>query len=134
MSSWTGPSSVTPRLWLCAATTPLSTGNRWQIRKAAGLIAKAKKPVLYVGGGVISSDSHAELAELVALTKIPVTLTLMGLGAYPGNDPLFMGMLGMHGTYTANMAVHHSDLLIAVGVASTIASPERSPNFLPTRR
>ena len=95
---------------------PTVHGNRWQIRKAAGLIAKAKKPVLYVGGGVIASDSHAELDELVALTKIPVTLTLMGLGAYPGNDPLFMGMLGMHGTYAANMAVHHSDLLIAVGV------------------
>ncbi len=95
---------------------PTVQGNRWQIRKAAQLISKAKKPVLYVGGGVIASDSHEELGELVGLTQIPVTLTLMGLGAFPGNHPLFMGMLGMHGTYAANMAVHHSDLLIAVGV------------------
>ncbi len=94
---------------------PTVQGNRWQIRKAAQLMAKAKKPVLYVGGGVIASDSHEELAELVALSRIPVTLTLMGLGAFPGTHPLFMGMLGMHGTYAANMAVHHCDLLIAVG-------------------
>lgn len=95
---------------------PTVQGNRWQIKKAAQLIAKSKRPVLYVGGGVICSDSHEELFELVSLSKIPVTLTLMGLGAFPGNHPLFMGMLGMHGTYAANMAVHHSDLLIAVGV------------------
>lgn len=95
---------------------PTIQGNRWQIKKAAQLIAKSKKPVLYVGGGVIASDSHEELLELVSLAKIPVTLTLMGLGAFPGNHPLFMGMLGMHGTYAANMAIHHSDLLIAVGV------------------
>ena len=94
---------------------PTVQGNRWQIRKAAQLMAKAKKPVLYVGGGVIASDSHEELAELVSLSRIPVTLTLMGLGAFPGTHPLFMGMLGMHGTYAANMAVHHCDLLIAVG-------------------
>ena len=94
---------------------PTVQGNRWQIRKAAQLMAKAKKPVLYVGGGVIASDSHEELSELVSLSRIPVTLTLMGLGAFPGNHPLFMGMLGMHGTYAANMAVHHCDLLIAVG-------------------
>ncbi|MEC4682835.1 MAG: biosynthetic-type acetolactate synthase large subunit [Nitrospirota bacterium] len=95
---------------------PTVQGNRWQIKKAAQLIAKSKKPVLYVGGGVICSESHEELMELVSLTKIPVTLTLMGLGAFPGTHPLFMGMLGMHGTYAANMAIHHSDLLIAVGV------------------
>jgi acetolactate synthase-1/2/3 large subunit len=94
---------------------PTVQGNRWQIKKAAQLIAKSKKPVLYVGGGVICSDSHDELFELASLTKIPVTLTLMGLGAFPGDHPLFMGMLGMHGTYAANMAVHHTDLLIAVG-------------------
>jgi acetolactate synthase-1/2/3 large subunit len=94
---------------------PTVQGNRWQIRKAAQLMAKAKKPVLYVGGGVIASDSHEELSELVSLSRIPVTLTLMGLGAFPGTHPLFMGMLGMHGTYAANMAVHHCDLLIAVG-------------------
>src|SRR5260370_27051184 len=76
---------------------------------------RAKKPVLYVGGGVISSNAHAELRELAELTQIPVTTTLMGLGAFPSEHPLSLEMLGMHGTYYANMAVHHSDVLVAVG-------------------
>ena len=73
------------------------------------------KPVLYVGGGVILSDAHTELTELATRLNIPVTMTLMGLGAFPGSHELSMGMLGMHGTYTANMAVANCDLLIAVG-------------------
>src|SRR2546425_1266889 len=76
---------------------------------------RAKKPVLYVGGGVISSNAHAELRELAELTQIPVTTTLMGLGSFPMEHPLSIEMLGMHGTYYANMAVHHSDVLVAVG-------------------
>jgi len=71
--------------------------------------------VLYVGGGAISSDAHVELRRLAELTEIPVTTTLMGLGAFPSEHPLSLGMLGMHGTYYANMAVHDSDCLIAVG-------------------
>lgn len=86
-----------------------------QIEKACKKIMKAKRPVLYVGGGVILSDSAKELTELAIKLNIPVTMTLMGLGAFPGTHELSMGMLGMHGTYTANMAVAECDLLIAVG-------------------
>jgi acetolactate synthase-1/2/3 large subunit len=86
-----------------------------QIEKACKKIIKAKKPILYVGGGIILSDSSKELNELATKLNIPVTMTLMGLGAFPGTSDLSMGMLGMHGTYTANMAVAECDLLIAVG-------------------
>ena len=86
-----------------------------QVEKACRRIMKATRPVLYVGGGVILSNSGKELTELAEKLSIPVTMTLMGLGAYPGSQRLSMGMLGMHGTYTANMAVAECDLLIAVG-------------------
>ena len=86
-----------------------------QIAKVCKLIQKSKKPVFYVGGGVILSNASNELTELAKKLNIPVTMTLMGLGAYPGTDDLSLGMLGMHGTYVANMAVAHSDLLISVG-------------------
>ncbi|MGW8194112.1 MAG: biosynthetic-type acetolactate synthase large subunit [Desulforhopalus sp.] len=86
-----------------------------QIDKACKKILKAEKPVLYVGGGVILSDASADLTLLAKNLHIPVTMTLMGLGAFPGTHELSMGMLGMHGTYTANMAVAECDLLIAVG-------------------
>ena len=91
-----------------------SPHNR-QVEKACKLIMQAKRPVLYVGGGVILSNASAELTELATKLNIPVTMTLMGLGAFPGTHDLSMGMLGMHGTYTANMAVAECDLLIAVG-------------------
>ncbi len=86
-----------------------------QIKKAADLIMASKKPVIYTGGGVIISGAAHELIELVEKTQVPCTNTLMGLGGVPGTHPLFMGMLGMHGTVFANRAVHESDLLIAVG-------------------
>ena len=86
-----------------------------QIEKACRRIMKATRPVLYVGGGVILSNASKELTELAQKLGIPVTMTLMGLGAFPGTHELSMGMLGMHGTYTANMAVAECDLLIAVG-------------------
>ena len=86
-----------------------------QIAKACKAILKAKKPVIYAGGGVIASNSNEELTELAKKLNIPVTMTLMGLGGFPGTDKLSMGMLGMHGTYYSNMAVSKCDLLIAVG-------------------
>ncbi len=86
-----------------------------QVEKACRKIIKARRPVLYVGGGVILSNSSKELTDLAISLQIPVTMTLMGLGAFPGTHRLSMGMLGMHGTYTANMAVAECDLLIAVG-------------------
>ncbi len=94
---------------------PNTTPHPRQVEKACRAILKAKRPVLYVGGGVILSDSHEELTTLARRLSLPVTMTLMGLGGFPGTDPLSLGMLGMHGTYAANMAVAKSDLLIAVG-------------------
>ena len=97
------------------SSNPNYSPNRKQLRKAAELIAQAERPAIYAGGGVISSDSAAELVRLAELCQCPVTTTLMGLGAFPGDHPLWLGMLGMHGTYTANMAVNSCDVLISVG-------------------
>ncbi|MBI2553660.1 MAG: biosynthetic-type acetolactate synthase large subunit [Candidatus Rokubacteria bacterium] len=94
---------------------PTYDGHPGQIKKAASAMLRAKRPVLYVGGGAISSDAAAEVRRLAELTQIYVTTTLMGLGAFPSEHPLSLEMLGMHGTYYANMAVHHSDCLVAVG-------------------
>src|SRR2546430_7937903 len=87
---------------------PNYDGHPGQIKRAAKLLARAKKPVLYVGGGVISADASAELMELAELWQLPVTQTLMGLGSFPIEHPLSLDMLGMHGSYYANMAGHHS--------------------------
>ncbi len=94
---------------------PHYEGNPVQIKRAAELIRKAKRPVLYVGGGVIIGNASQELRELAELTRIPVATTNMGKGAFDENHPLALHMLGMHGTYYANMAVYNCDLLIAVG-------------------
>src|SRR6266545_1394920 len=106
---------VWPERVVLRSYNPTYEGHLGQIKKAARSLVRAKRPVLYVGGGVISSDAHGELAELAALTQIPVTTTLMGLGAFPSEDALSLGMLGMHGTYFSNMAVHHADVLVAIG-------------------
>lgn len=95
---------------------PTYHGNKWMIKQAAQMITKAKKPVIMAGGGVILSGASKELKELAEITKTPVTMTLMGLGSFPGTHKLSMGMLGMHGTYYANNAVQNSDLLIGIGV------------------
>ena len=94
---------------------PTVEGHVGQIKRALKSLKKAKRPVLYFGGGVILDDAHAELIDVARRLHLPVTGTLMGLGGYPGNDPQFLGMLGMHGTYEANMAMHHADVLFAVG-------------------
>ena len=94
---------------------PTYDGSRWKIKQAADAIMKAKRPILYVGGGVVLSGASPEVKELAEFTQIPVDMTLMALGAFPGDHPLSLGMLGMHGTYVANMAMHYSDLVIAVG-------------------
>ncbi|MFH1137382.1 MAG: biosynthetic-type acetolactate synthase large subunit [Pseudomonadota bacterium] len=86
-----------------------------QVQKAVDLLFESRRPVLYAGGGVISSGAHRELANLAESLLIPVTTTLMGLGGFPGAHELSLGMLGMHGTYRANMAVQNCDLLVAVG-------------------
>ena len=110
---------------------PTYDGHPGQIKKAARAIARAKRPVLYVGGGVISSDGSPELMELAELTQIPLTQTLMGLGAFPVAHPLSLDMLGMHGTYYANMAVHNSDLLVAIGARFDDRVTGRVDDFAP---
>jgi acetolactate synthase-1/2/3 large subunit len=94
---------------------PTVKGHAGQIRKAVDLILSAKRPMIYTGGGVVLSDGSTELVELTQLLGYPITNTLMGLGSYPATDKQFVGMLGMHGTYEANMAMHECDVLIAIG-------------------
>jgi len=95
---------------------PTYEGNKYMITQAAHMIAKAKKPLIIAGGGVISSGAAAEITELAEITQVPVTMTMMGLGGFPGSHKLSLGMLGMHGTYYANKAVQDADLLIAIGM------------------
>ncbi|MDY6321866.1 MAG: biosynthetic-type acetolactate synthase large subunit [Succinivibrio sp.] len=95
---------------------PTLQGHRGQVRRAAKMLAEAKRPVLMLGGGVIASGASDKLQEIAKLFRLPVTSTLMGLGAYPGSDPQFLGMLGMHGTYEANLAMDKADLVLAFGV------------------
>jgi acetolactate synthase-1/2/3 large subunit len=94
---------------------PNYSGNMKQVKLVFNEILNARKPLIYAGGGVISSDSSKELTEFAHKMQIPVTTTLMGMGGFPGTDPLNLGMLGMHGTYRANMAVTNADLLLAIG-------------------
>lgn len=94
---------------------PTYTGHIGQIKKAAERIAKAERPIIYAGGGIISSSAASELTELARKANIPVTTTLLGLGGFPGTDELSLGMLGMHGTQFANHAIMESDLIIAIG-------------------
>ncbi|MBV8167958.1 MAG: biosynthetic-type acetolactate synthase large subunit, partial [Alphaproteobacteria bacterium] len=96
---------------------PQITGDAARIDEAVTLLMNAKRPVIYGGGGIVNSgpEATALLRELVELTGFPCTLTLMGLGAFPASDKRFLGMLGMHGTYEANLAMHHADVMLAIG-------------------
>ncbi|HOW76216.1 MAG TPA: biosynthetic-type acetolactate synthase large subunit [Candidatus Competibacteraceae bacterium] len=113
---------------------PTVKGHAGQIRKAVDMILSAKRPMLYTGGGVILSDGSAELVELTQLLGYPITQTLMGLGAYPATDKQFIGMLGMHGTYEANMAMHECDTLIAIGARFDDRVTGKIDKFCPTAR
>ena len=104
------PSKVSIRSY-----NPVVKGHKGQTKKAVAMLLAASKPVIYSGGGVVLGEASKELTELVHLLEYPITNTLMGLGAYPGTDPQFIGMLGMHGTYEANMAMHECDVLVAIG-------------------
>ncbi|MHB0926837.1 MAG: biosynthetic-type acetolactate synthase large subunit [Sulfuricella sp.] len=104
------PSSVTIRSY-----HPAGKGDSGQIRHAAQMLLEAKRPMIYAGGGVVLSDASAQLTDLVRLLDVPCNNTLMGLGGFPASDKHFVGMLGMHGTYEANMAMQHCDVLLAVG-------------------
>ncbi len=113
---------------------PTIEGNKGQIKKAAKAIKSAKRPVLYTGGGVVSSRASAELARLADMIRTPVTNTLMGLGGYSGSSDNFLGMLGMHGTYKANMAMYESDLVIAVGVRFDDRVTGKVDEFVPNAK
>jgi acetolactate synthase-1/2/3 large subunit len=95
---------------------PTYNPNMKQLRKAIDLIKEAQRPVIFAGGGIILSGAAAELTEFARKTQIPVTASLMGLGAFPGTDPLWLGMIGMHGTYRANMSTGACDLIVSIGV------------------
>jgi acetolactate synthase I/II/III large subunit len=113
---------------------PTISGSKQHIRQAAEEIMKAKKPIIYVGGGAIFSNAADEVRELAEITQIPVTMTLMGLGSFPGTHPLSLGMLGMHGGYWTNMAMHHADLLIAVGARFDDRVTGKLSEFCPEAR
>ncbi len=104
------PQSVSLRSY-----APASRGHRGQIKKAVAALLEAKRPVIYTGGGVVQGEGAEALVALAKRLNYPVTNTLMGLGAFPGSDDQFLGMLGMHGTFEANMAMHHADLIFAAG-------------------
>ena len=95
--------------------SPATRGHKGQIRKAVAALLAAERPVIYAGGGVVQGEASAMLTALARRLNFPVTTTLMGLGAFPGSDRQFLGMLGMHGTFEANMAMHHADLIFAAG-------------------
>ena len=104
------PSSVNMRSY-----NPTKAGHKGQIKRAVKMLAEAKKPVLYLGGGAVLSNGSTQVRRLAELFSLPVTSTLMGLGAFPGNHSQFVGMLGMHGTFEANNTMHNADLIVAVG-------------------
>jgi len=113
---------------------PTYFGHPGQIKKAAKLISAAKKPIIYAGGGVITSGAHQVLRELAEKIQAPVTLTFMGLGAFPGDHKLCLGMLGMHGTAYANHATMESDLIIAVGARFDDRVTGRLDDFAPNAK
>ena len=116
-----------PKAIAMRSYNPVIKGHQGQIKKAAQLLLEAKRPMIYTGGGVVLSNAADKLAKLVRQLGFPVTNTLMGLGGYPATDRQFVGMLGMHGTYEANMAMQHCDVLLAVGARfddRVIGNPE----------
>lgn len=116
--------------------SPAVRGHSGQIRKAAEMLLAAKRPIIYSGGGVIMGNAAEPLTEVARLLNVPVTNTLMGLGGYPGNDRQFVGMLGMHGSYTANLAMHHADVIFAVGARfdDRVINGETAAKFCPNAK
>ncbi len=114
--------------------SPTVKGHTGQIKKAVDLVLSARRPMIYSGGGVVLGNASRELTDLVRTLGYPITNTLMGLGAYPSPDPLFLGMLGMHGTYEANMAMHNCDVLLAVGARFDDRVTGALEKFCPTAK
>ncbi|NNM50658.1 MAG: acetolactate synthase 3 large subunit [Pseudomonadales bacterium] len=114
--------------------SPVTRGHSGQIKKALDEMLLAKRPVIYAGGGVIQGEASALLTELAHSLNFPVTTTLMGLGGFPGTDRQFLGMLGMHGTYEANMVMHHTDLILAIGARFDDRVTNNTRKFCPHAR
>ena len=129
--TYTPPEAITHKTY-----RPQLDPERRRIEQAVEMIAQAKRPILYGGGGIINSgpDACAAFAELVRATDFPATLTLMGLGALPASEPHFLGMLGMHGTYEANLAMHGADLMVCVGARFDDRVTGRIPAFSPNSK
>ena len=113
---------------------PTVKGHSGQIRKAVDLIVNAERPMIYSGGGVVLGRASEQLTRFARLLNYPITNTLMGLGAYPASDRQFLGMLGMHGTYEANMGMHHCDVLIAIGARFDDRVTGNLAKFCPTAK
>lgn len=124
--SFVWPEDVTMRSY-----NPTYRPNLHQIRRATDLLLAAERPLILAGGGVISSNASEVFHAIAQEWSIPVTSTLMGLGAFPGTDPLWLGMLGMHGTYAANKAIHNADLVLAVGARFDDRVTGKLSNFAP---
>ncbi|PIE41409.1 MAG: acetolactate synthase 3 large subunit [Gammaproteobacteria bacterium] len=112
----------------------INKGHPGQIKKAIDLLMQSKRPVVYSGGGIVLGKSSHLLTELVKQLNLPITNTLMGLGSFPGDDEQFLGMLGMHGTYEANMAMHHADVIIAVGARFDDRVTNHAKKFCPNAK
>ncbi len=136
------PKDITAHKWTYAypkkvemrSYTPASQGDPELIKRAAAILLQAKRPMIYTGGGIILDEASDSLTALVRWLGFPCTNTLMGLGAFPATDPLFVGMLGMHGTYEANMAMHECDVLLAVGARFDDRVTGDLDKFCPTAR
>jgi len=123
-----------PRSVKMRSYSPTVKGHPRQVKKALELILSAKRPMIYTGGGVIASGAAKQLTDFTKMLGAPITNTLMGLGSYPSNDKQFLGMLGMHGTYEANMAMHNCDVLIAIGARFDDRVTGNIEKFCPTAR
>jgi acetolactate synthase I/II/III large subunit len=128
-TNYVWPESVSLRSY-----NPVVKGHSGQIRRAVKLMASAERPMVYTGGGVVLGNASEQLTELVRLMGFPITNTLMGLGAYPATDSQFVGMLGMHGTYEANMAMHGCDVLVAIGARFDDRVTGNIEKFCPTAK
>ncbi len=113
---------------------PTRQGHKGQIKRAVKLLADAKRPVMYAGGGIILANASDEVRKLADMFNMPVVSSLMGLGAVSAKDPKFLGMLGMHGTYEANMAMHNSDLVLAIGTRFSDRSTNNVQKFCPNAK
>lgn len=121
------PAKKLPYVWPDAVSmrsyNPTTSGHKGQIKRALQTLVAASKPVVYVGGGAINAHCEPQLRELVEKLKLPVASSLMGLGAFPATHSQALGMLGMHGTYEANMTMHHSDVILPSAFALTTGPP-----------